>query len=204
VGVLIYLYNGQDVFNLNGHQCKRGQILIRQKQNIPGFASAPWHGQTSFASLFIHEYLYEWYFNEKPNELFQGIGFVYEQGKWKLHIITYAGLHGIHSIYDTHGDSPMASDMNEQRSIDLALSALYINNKWQEEELGCMYTIDKLETIGRDSFRTEIETITDLFKRETNNLTNINETCHETFNNAIKQYKPNRSVKVIQIEEIFQ
>lgn len=192
IGLLIYLYNDQDEFILNKHSCKRGQILIRQKENLNSFISSPRYKQTSFKPLFIHEYLYEWYFNEKPNELFHGMAFIYEQNKWKFDVITYAGIHGIHSTYDIRGDNLMSSSINEQHTIDLALSTLYINNKWQEK-LGCMYTIDELEIIGRDSFRKEIEIIEKLFQT---NLTTVNKTCRPAFNNFIDQYRPEPSVKV--------
>ena len=195
IGLLIYLYDGRDEFNLNEHQCKRGQILIRQKQNIPGFAQAPWYGKISFASLFIHEYLYEWYFNEKPSTRFYGIAFVYERNRWNFHVVTYAGLYGIHSIYDSREENSMASNTNEQRNLDLALSALYVNNKWQEE-LGCMYTIDELEAIARESFRQEVQTIEEIIQQERTNRTTSNEVWHEPLKDFIKEYTPKPSTKV--------
>ena len=203
IGLLIYLYNGQNEFTLNGHQCKRGQILICQKRNIPGLSQAPAHEHTAFASLLIHEYLYEWYFNEKPNELFYGIGFSYEQGQWKFNIITYAGLYGIHSNYDTRRENPMASNTNEQHSIDLALSALYINNKWRGE-LGRMYTVNELETLASGWFQEEIEIIDKLFQKEKVTLTHFHKNCPETLRNFIQRCRPKPNSQVSQIEIIFQ
>jgi hypothetical protein len=195
IGLLIYLYNNQDTFTLNKHQCKRGQILIRQKENITGFTQALQYKQTSFTPLFIHECLYEQYFNEKPNELFQGIGFVYEQGKWKFDVITYSGIHGIHSTYDIRGDNLMELSINEQHSIDLALLKLYINNK-SKEDFGCMYMIDELESFGRNLFRKEIEIIEELFQMKKTNLRSLDDTCYSTFKSSIEQYRPKPSMKV--------
>ncbi len=197
IGLLIYQYNGQNEFTLNGHQCKRGQILICQKRNIPGLA------QGSLASLLIHEYLYEWYFYEKPNELFYGIGFSYEQGEWKFSVITYAGLYGIHSNCNTRGENPMAPDMNEQHTIDLALSALYINNKWRGE-LGRMYTVDELEKFARNSFQEEIEIIDKLFQKEKATLTHYHKNGPENLNHFIQQCRLKLNSQVSQIEIIFQ
>lgn len=195
IGLLIYLYNDQNEFTLNKHQCKCGQILLRKKENLIDFAQESLYKQTSFTPLFIHEFLYELYFNEKPKENFQGIGFVYEQGKWKFDVITYAGIHGIHSTFDIRGDNLMASNINEQHSIDLILSTVYVNNKWQEE-LGFMYRIDELESIGRDLFRKEIEIIEELFQTKKTNLTIFNNTCHLDLKNFIEQYRPKPSLKV--------
>jgi hypothetical protein len=177
IGFLIYLYNDQDEFILNKHQCKRGQLLIRQREKFNQFI------QTSFTPLFIHEYLYEWYFKEKPNEHFHGIAFTYEENQWIFNVITYAGKHGIYSIYDTDGDHPMAPSRDEQHTIDLILSSIYINNKWKGE-LGRMYTIEELRSMGRESFRKEIEII------EKTNETNFDKTCQFALKHFIHQCRP--------------
>jgi hypothetical protein len=189
IGFLIYLYNDQDEFSLNRHRCKRGQILIRQKEKFCQFIQVPNYRQISFEPLFIHEYLYEWYFKETPNERFQGIGFAYEQNKWTFDVITYAGKHGIYSTYDIRGDNPMASNRNEQHSIDLILSTIYVNNKWKEE-LGSMHTIEELQSIGRESFRKQIESIEELFQVENTDETSFDKTCQLVFKKFIDQYRP--------------
>jgi hypothetical protein len=195
IGLFIYHYNNEEEFIINKRRCKRGQLLICQKENLNNFLLVPEYKQISFASLFLHEYLYRLYFNKTPDELFQGIGFVYEQGQWKLDVITYAGIHGIHSIYDSHGVNQMASSIHEQHCMDLVLSTLYVNNKWLEN-LGCMYTIDELESIGRDSIRAEIERIEEEFQRKETELASFNDTCCSSFKNLMEQYKPKPSLKV--------
>ena len=182
VGLLIYLYNDQEEFTLNKHQCKRGQILIRQKEKFCQFVQAPTHRKISFEPLFIHEFLYEWYFKEKPNERFHGIGFIYEQNQWKFDIITYAGKYGIYSKYDDN--NPMKPNSEEQHALDLILSSIYIHNKWKNEA-GRMYTIKDLQSIGRVPFQKQTEIIEELFQMKEN--TN---TCQLPMENFLDQYRP--------------
>jgi hypothetical protein len=189
IGFLIYLYNDQDEFTINKHQYKRGQLLIVQKEKFSQAVQVPNYRQTSFAPLFIHEYLYDWYFKEKSIERFQGIGFVYERNKWKFDVITYAGKHGIYSTYDIRGDNPMAPSRDEQHSMDLILSTIYIHNKWKEES-GRMYTIEDLQSIGRELVRKEIGIIEKLFQVEKTNETSLDKTCQLAFKNFIDQYRP--------------
>ncbi len=190
IGFLIYLYNDQDELTVNIRRCKRGQVLIRQKEKFCRSFQTLNHHQTSFEPLFIHEYLYEWYFREKPNERFQGIGFVYEQNKWKFDVITYAGKHGIYSIYDSLDDNPMASSSNEQYAVDLILSTIYIHNKWKKEAAGRMHAIKDLQSIGRELFQKEIEIIEELFQVEENDEASFNKTCQFALKNFLDQYRP--------------
>jgi hypothetical protein len=158
IGFLIYLHDDQDEFIVNKHQCRRGQLLIRQKEKFSPVIQTPTYRQRSFAPLFIHECLYEWYFKEEPNEHFHGLAFAYEENQWKFNIITYAGKQGTYSIYDTRDDYAMAPNKDEQHCLDLILSSIYINNRWKEE-LGRMHTIEELQSMGRELFRRQIEIV---------------------------------------------
>lgn len=88
----------------------------------------------------------------------------------------------------------MSSTRNEQHSIDLILSTIYLNNKWKDE-LELMYTIDELEAIGRDLFRKEIQLIEDLFENKKEKLKQFDSTCHLDLKYFIQQYKPNAKVR---------
>lgn len=186
VGFFIYLYDNQKEFIVDTRQCKCGQLFIRQKKNLPPVNPKLSYQKTSFAPLFIHEDLYESYFEEKPNERFHGVGFAYEQGRWKFYSIIYAGQSGIHSVYDDQTDISITPSLAEEYYLDLALSTLYMSNEWTNNP-GSMYTIDELETIARELFQEKIEIIESLYEDKRGELKYSVELALEKL---IIQYKP--------------
>ena len=192
VGFLIYLYDNKDEFTVNQHKCKCGQLFIRKQKNIFSIDPILSYRKTSFSPLFMHESLYDFYFKEKPSERFHGIGFIYEHGRWKFDLIIYAGQSGIHSAYDDPKDSSIVISRAEQDYFDLVLSALYVNNKWKND-MGCMYTIDELESIGRELFREKIKIIKGLFREGKEGL---GENVQIALEELIRQYEPKESSKV--------
>jgi len=193
IGLLFYLYNDQDKFIANEFAYKRGQLVICQKTVSK---------QTEFDSLFVHEHFYESIFREKPNEKFFGVGFTYEQGKWKYDVIVYSGKHGIHSIYDNRNENLMKISSIEERYIDLIISTIYIHNKWLGN-LDAMYTIDELIAIERSLIREKIEEIEKFYEQNKKTLVELNEIIHSTFKNFLQQCKPEASRRKVKVRFDF-
>jgi len=80
VGLLIFSYDNQTKFILNGHHCQRGDILIKQ-MNCFNRIQKVYRG--------IYDSLFKWYFNRSIDEKFFGIGFIYLNEKWHFDLITY-------------------------------------------------------------------------------------------------------------------
>lgn len=194
VGILIYLDDNPDESTRNDHQCQCGELFLLQKENIPKCKSGLSYRNLSFAPLLIHEQLYQLHFKKKPDQHFHGIGFIYEQGRWKFDLVIYAGKSGIHSAYDEDhiNISEIADISEEQYCLDLLLFTLYMNNRWKND-VGCMYTIKELETIARELFRKEVEIVEKLFQNRRESLEGKTQVELEEL---IQHYKPNASSNV--------
>ena len=77
VGLLVFSYDNQSKFILNGHHCQRGDIIIKQTK----FFNHTHRG--------MYDNLFKWYFGRIIDEKFFGLGFHYLNGKWRFDLITY-------------------------------------------------------------------------------------------------------------------
>ncbi|CAF3658550.1 unnamed protein product [Rotaria sp. Silwood1] len=80
VGLVIFSYDNQSKFILNGHHCQRGDIIIKQMKFFN-------HQHTIHRG--IYDALFKWYFGRAIDENFIGIGFLCLNEKWRFDLITY-------------------------------------------------------------------------------------------------------------------
>ncbi|UJR31052.1 hypothetical protein I4U23_018562 [Adineta vaga] len=76
VGLMIFSYDDQSKFILNGHHCQRGDIIIKQMKNLP------------VSHRGIYDAVFKWYFNRSLDEKFFGLGFFYSNKKWRFDLLT--------------------------------------------------------------------------------------------------------------------
>ncbi len=79
VGLLLFSYDNQLKFVLNGHFCQRGDILIKQVNYF--------NGATQKSHREIYDILFRWYFGRSIDQRFLGVGFLYLNGKWRFDLI---------------------------------------------------------------------------------------------------------------------
>ena len=77
-GFVLYSYNNERDFWLNGHHIQAGYILIKKTSNISHISSK--YGQ-------VHGSLYKWFFDEEPEDScgkINGFGFAYYRDAWQF------------------------------------------------------------------------------------------------------------------------
>ena len=91
VGLVFYSYDGKSEFTLNGHQCKRGDILIKDKTKLGSSSIIPkFPFSSQKASTTPHDLLFKWYFKKTFDlKRLVGLGITYEQDKWTFDTITF-------------------------------------------------------------------------------------------------------------------
>ncbi|CAF3321271.1 unnamed protein product [Rotaria socialis] len=80
VGLVIFSYQNQSKFILNGHHCQRGDILVKQTKLF---------SSTQTVHRGIYDALFKWYFGRVIDENFSGIGFICSNDKWRFDLITH-------------------------------------------------------------------------------------------------------------------
>jgi hypothetical protein len=78
VGLLLFSYDNQLKFVLNGHYCQRGDILIKRVN---------FFNPTRKSHREIYDILFKWYFGRSIDQRFLGVGFLYLNGKWRFDLI---------------------------------------------------------------------------------------------------------------------
>jgi hypothetical protein len=90
VGFIFYSYDGKNEFTLNEHQCKRGDILIKDKNNIP---SSSLTSKFSFYKQQVpnspYDLLFKWYLKKTLDKRLVGLGITYEEDKWTFDAIIF-------------------------------------------------------------------------------------------------------------------
>jgi hypothetical protein len=91
VGLIFYSYHGKNEFTLNEHQCKRGDILIKDKTKIPvsNTLRSMFNISKQPTPTAPYESLYKWYFKKSLSEQLVAIGITYELEKWMFNAITF-------------------------------------------------------------------------------------------------------------------
>ncbi|CAF0980998.1 unnamed protein product [Adineta ricciae] len=78
VGFLVFSYDNQSKFILNGHHCQRGDIVIKQMHNLHHVSSRG-----------VYDTLFKWYYNRSLDEKFFGIGLLYSNKKWRFDLLSH-------------------------------------------------------------------------------------------------------------------
>ncbi|CAF2271037.1 unnamed protein product [Rotaria magnacalcarata] len=113
VGMIVYGYNGQSDFYLNGRHCRAGYMLIKNVNSINRIPADT-----------MHKKLFKCFFGiDLPSE-FSGGGFAYQNGTWKHNSFSF----NINA--DLYHDTQKGMHQIEQQLVNAALNRLYINDQW--------------------------------------------------------------------------
>ena len=86
IGIVLYLYDGKQVWNLNGKRCQSGYIVLRSADNINGIKIDT---ESGFRST-MHQKCYKSIFGrEIDNNKVVGGGFAIQNGKLKYNSFTF-------------------------------------------------------------------------------------------------------------------
>jgi len=90
IGLIIYSYNRKSEFILNGQQYKRGDILIKDINDIPNSSSIL---KLSLKNQQVYNNRYEsllnFFFKKTLEKRFIGLGILYLQNKWKFNAFIF-------------------------------------------------------------------------------------------------------------------
>ncbi|CAF1095028.1 unnamed protein product [Didymodactylos carnosus] len=131
VGMIVYSYNGQSDFRLNGKHCTTGYILIKETKNIQHTHSN--QGQ-------VHGKLFKWFFDEEADEKFVGGGFALRQGK----LIFHSGVFNAR-IKDEYHDGDVSMHQCEKYLIRYVVDELYVTHRWRQSQNLSVRKIDRSE-----------------------------------------------------------
>jgi hypothetical protein len=116
-GLIVYSFDNQQMFELNGHRCRTGYILIKATKNIEHVKSS---------QGIVHGSLFKWFFGIEPDHRFVGAGFALYEKKYKFNSGTFNARND-----DYHDDSNAMTE-NEISLIKHTLNELYVNDKWKQ------------------------------------------------------------------------
>ena len=111
IGLLIFSYDNQAKFILNGHHCQRGDILIKQTNFFE-------RTQKSHRELYAS--LFKWYFARLIDQRFVGLGFLYMNNKWRFDSITFDEREFFpyeYRLFDMYLLTHWLTEMNTERHI---------------------------------------------------------------------------------------
>jgi hypothetical protein len=115
-GFIVYSFDNKQIFELNGHRCRTGYILIKATKNIAHVKSK--HG-------IVHGSLFEWFFGTEPNDKFVGAGFALHEQKFKFNSSVFNARN------DDYHDGSKSMSKNEIDLIKYTINELFINDKWK-------------------------------------------------------------------------
>ncbi len=116
-GLIVYAFDDKQMFELNGHRCRTGYILIKATKNI---------AQVESNQGIVHGSLFKWFFGIEPDNRFVGAGFALHERKHKFN----SGVFNARND-DYHDGSSVMSE-HEIYLIKHALKELFINDKWKQ------------------------------------------------------------------------
>jgi ubiquitin-large subunit ribosomal protein L40e len=111
VGLIIFGYNRQVDFRLNGKHCKAGYILIKKNKAVE-------HIQTSQHTWYSR--LFKWFFNEEISERFIGAGFSFNLVDWTFNTHAHININTNNSV-----------NYLEKEILNAAIRRAYVNHQWQ-------------------------------------------------------------------------
>ena len=116
-GLIVYSFDNQQKFELNGHRCRTGYILIKVTKNI---------AQVESIQRIAHGSLFKWFFGIEPDERFIGAGFA-------LHEQKYTFNYGVFNARDDdYHDGCKTMSEHEISLIKHTSTELYVNDKWKK------------------------------------------------------------------------
>ncbi|CAF4281226.1 unnamed protein product [Rotaria sp. Silwood2] len=127
-GLIIYSFDNEQMFVLNGHRCRTGYILIKATKNIV---------QVKSNQGIVHGNLFKWFFGIEPDERFVGAGFSLHEKKFKFN----SGVFNARND-DYHDDNKSMSE-GEIYLIKYALKELFINDKWKTNPTLSVLNLDR-------------------------------------------------------------
>jgi hypothetical protein len=118
-GLIVYSFDNQQKFELNGHRCQTGYILIKAIKNIQHVKSS---------QGIVHGSLFKWFFGIEPDNRFVGAGFALHDKKFKFNSGTF------NARDDDYHDDCNAMSQHETSLITHVLKELYVNDKWKQNQ----------------------------------------------------------------------
>ncbi len=125
-GLIVYSFDNKPMFELNGHRCRTGYILIKATKNIE---------QVKSNQGIVHGSLFKWFFGIEPDNRFVGAGFALHEGKHKFNSGTFNATDD-----DYHDGSKIMSE-HETYLIKYTLKELFLNDKWKQNPTLSVKTI---------------------------------------------------------------
>ena len=116
-GFIVYSFDNQQKFALNGHRCRTGYILIKATKNTT---------QVKSTEGIVHGSLFKWFFGIEPDQRFVGAGFALHDRKYKFN----SGVFNARN--DDYHDSSKTMSEYEISLIKYTLTELYVNDKWKK------------------------------------------------------------------------
>jgi hypothetical protein len=117
-GVIVYSFDNKEKFELNGHRCRTGYILIKATKNIAHVKSN---------QGIVHGSLFKWFFGIEPDDRFVGAGFSLHERKFKFN----SGV--FNSRNDDYHDNTKSMSADEIYLIKYSMKELYISNMWKSK-----------------------------------------------------------------------
>jgi hypothetical protein len=115
--LIVYSFDDKQFFELNGHRCRTGYILIKATKNIENVKSN---------QGIVHGSLFKWFFGMEPDNRFVGAGFALHNGIFKFN----SGVFNARD--DDYHDNSKAMSEHETRLIKDTMKELYMNGKWKQ------------------------------------------------------------------------
>ena len=115
-GMLVYSFNDQQKFELNGHRCRTGYVLIKTTKNVSHVKSD---------QGIVHGSLFKWFYGMEPDNRFIGAGFAIRGGKYQFNSSTF------NARDDDYHDENRAMAESEIYLIKYTLEQLFVTGKWQ-------------------------------------------------------------------------
>jgi hypothetical protein len=131
-GLIVYSYDDQLNFHLNGHHCQTGYILIKETANIDHVKSN---------QGLVHGKLFKWFFGIEPDQRFIGGGFAFQNGKLKFNSMTFNARN------DDYHDTTKAMHQHEIDLIRYAFEQLYKNHSWKRCQTIPVYVINEYKHV---------------------------------------------------------
>jgi hypothetical protein len=164
VGLLIFSYDNQSKFKLNGRHSQRGDIMIKQTKFFN-------HPHTTRRG--IYDALFKWYFDCLLSERFFGTGFLCVNGKWRFDLITY--------------------DERELYSYEYRLLDMFMLTHWLTT-LNLAHNVQEMEMNAKDLLENQFDLVKKIFvdqEKRTDLVKNWNEKIGTDSNDlqlAIEQF----------------
>ncbi len=119
IGLIVYGYDKQADFRLNGKHCKIGYILIKNANAIKDI-------KTNMNTM--HSRLFTCFFNKEISDDFAGCGFAFQNGQWKFNSYTF------NTNADKFHDENKQANPIEKVILHTAMNRIYVNHKWQQNQ----------------------------------------------------------------------